>query len=131
MGRRAGLLPLDLLAELTNMGTLFAFVVVCAAVPVMRRIDPHAPRPFRMPGVPYTAFAGMGMCLLLMLSLGWPNWARLFIWMFIGLAIYFSYGRHHSKARRAARGGAGLVADDALLSEAALSKTSLLHSEDI
>ena len=92
----SGLLPIDALLHLTNIGTLFAFVIVCAAVLIMRRISPHTPRPFRCPLVPLVPILGIGSCLLLMLSLpaatgggcsaGWRS----------GLVIYFFYGRYHS-----------------------------------
>ncbi len=92
----AGLLPLRVLAELVNIGTLFAFVVVCAAVLIMRRTNPEAPRPFRAPFVPVTPILGMLTCTLLMFSLPAENWWRLIIWLAIGFTIYFGYGRHHS-----------------------------------
>lgn len=93
----AGLLPLGALLELTNIGTLFAFVMVCAAVLVMRRTNPDAPRPFRCPLVPLVPLLGMAFCLLLMLSLPSHNWLRLIAWMGIGLVVYFAYGRRHSE----------------------------------
>jgi APA family basic amino acid/polyamine antiporter len=89
-------LPIRVLAELTNIGTLFAFVVVCAAVLIMRVKHPEAERPFRAPLVPFVPIAGILTCLMLMFSLGPENWYRLFGWLGIGLVIYFSYGRHHS-----------------------------------
>jgi APA family basic amino acid/polyamine antiporter len=92
----AGLLPLRVLAELVNIGTLFAFVVVCAAVLIMRRTNPDAPRPFRAPFVPLTPILGILTCTLLMFSLPAENWWRLIIWLAIGFFIYFGYGRHHS-----------------------------------
>jgi APA family basic amino acid/polyamine antiporter len=92
----AGLLPLRILAELTNIGTLLAFVIVCAAVFIMRRTHPNAERPFRAPGAMATPVLGVLMCLLLMFSLPVENWWRLFIWLLAGFVIYFSYGRHHS-----------------------------------
>jgi APA family basic amino acid/polyamine antiporter len=92
----AGLLPLDALLEMTNIGTLFAFAVVCGAVLVMRYTNPTAPRPFRCPLVPVVPVLGILSCLLLMLSLPAANWARLFIWMALGLVIYFAYGRQNS-----------------------------------
>jgi len=94
-----GLLPLRILAELVNIGTLFAFVVVCAAVLIMRRTHPNANRPFRSPWVPFVPIAGILSCLLLMFSLPGENWLRLFIWLAIGILIYFFYGRKHSKLR--------------------------------
>jgi len=92
----AALFPLRILAELVNIGTLMAFVIVCAAVWVMRRTNPQLPRPFRTPLVPYVPIAGMGMNFWLMCSLGWQNWARLGVWLLIGLGIYFLYGRKRS-----------------------------------
>ena len=92
----SGLLPLDALLEMTNIGTLFAFTVVCGAVLVMRHTNPDAPRPFRVPLVPIIPVLGVLSCLLLMLSLPAQNWYRLFGWMAVGLLIYFAYGRSHS-----------------------------------
>ena len=92
----AALFPLRILAELVNIGTLMAFVIVCAAVWVMRRTNPQLPRPFRTPLVPYVPIAGMGMNFWLMYSLGWENWVRLVVWLLIGLLIYFFYGRKRS-----------------------------------
>lgn len=97
-----GLLPLDALLELTNIGTLFAFAVVCGAVMVMRYTNPDAPRPFRVPAVWLVGPLGIALCLLLMLSLPPENWYRLIGWMVIGLVIYFAYSRHRSVLRRRA-----------------------------
>lgn len=106
-----GFLPIDALLHLTNIGTLFAFVIVCAAVLIMRRIDPDTERPFRCPFVPVVPILGMAACLLLMLSLPEANWFRLLAWLAIGLCIYFFYGRHHSVLGKALR--AELAADGA------------------
>jgi APA family basic amino acid/polyamine antiporter len=92
----AGLLPIDALLQMTNIGTLFAFAVVCTAVLIMRRKNPDAERPFRCPFVPVVPILGILMCLLLMFSLPAANWLRLVVWLAIGLVIYFSYSRHHS-----------------------------------
>jgi len=92
----AALLPLRVLAELVNIGTLLAFVIVCAAVLIMRYLHPEAERPFRAPFVPLVPILGILSCLLLMFSLPWENWTRLFVWLLIGFAIYFGYGRYHS-----------------------------------
>lgn len=101
----AAFLPLRVLAELVNIGTLFAFVVVCAAVLIMRRTNPEAPRPFKAPFVPLTPILGILTCTLLMFSLPAENWWRLIIWLAIGCFIYFGYGRHHSVLQQArARG---------------------------
>ena len=92
----AGLIPLSILAEMTSIGTLFAFVIVCGAVLIMRRTNPNAKRPFRAPFVPLVPILGILTCLLLMFSLPEENWYRLIIWLLIGLVIYFLYGRRHS-----------------------------------
>ncbi len=92
----AGFLPIDALLHLTNIGTLFAFVIVCAAVLIMRKTNPEAERPFRCPLVPLVPLLGIGACLMLMFSLPAANWWRLIAWLGLGLVIYFSYGRHHS-----------------------------------
>ena len=92
----AGLIPLSILAEMTSIGTLFAFVIVCGAVLVMRKTNPNANRPFRAPFVPLIPILGILTCLLLMFSLPAENWYRLIIWLLIGLVIYFLYGRRHS-----------------------------------
>jgi APA family basic amino acid/polyamine antiporter len=96
----AAFLPLRILADLTNIGTLFAFVVVCAAVLIMRRTHPNAERPFRAPLGAFVPVAGIVTCLLLMFSLPPENWWRLLIWLAIGMVIYFSYSRHHSVMAR-------------------------------
>jgi len=96
----AGFLPLTLLAEMTSIGTLFAFVIVCGAVLVMRKTNPDAQRPFRAPLVPLVPILGILTCLLLMFSLPVENWYRLIIWLGVGLVIYFLYGRRHSVMAR-------------------------------
>jgi APA family basic amino acid/polyamine antiporter len=115
----AGLLPIDALLHLTNIGTLFAFVIVCGAVLIMRRTNPDAPRPFRCPLVPVVPILGIACCLLLMFSLPAANWLRLFGWLILGLCIYYFYGRHHSALGKELRGeiktqgvsGAGMLKD--------------------
>jgi APA family basic amino acid/polyamine antiporter len=94
----ASFAPIKSLAELVNIGTLLAFVIVCASVIVLRRTHPEIPRPFRTPGMPFVPLAGIVSCLALMASLPRSSWERLFIWMAIGLAIYLAYGRRHSRA---------------------------------
>jgi basic amino acid/polyamine antiporter, APA family len=101
VGFTGALLPLRMLAELVNIGTLLAFVIVCAAVLIMRRTDPEMPRPFRCPLVPLVPLLGIAFCSLLMLSLPVENWLRLIVWLLIGFAVYFSYGRSHSVLARA------------------------------
>lgn len=100
VGLMGALIPLRVLAELVNIGTLLAFVIVCAAVLVMRRINPETARPFRCPLVPLVPLLGIFFCLLLMFSLPSENWLRLFVWLGIGFVIYFAYGRHHSVLRK-------------------------------
>src|SRR5712671_6615537 len=90
-------LPLRILAELVNIGTLLAFVIVCAAVLIMRRTHPDVHRPFRAPLGSIVPVLGILCCLMLMFSLPAENWLRLFIWLAVGLTIYFTYGRHHSR----------------------------------
>ncbi|MFA6956696.1 MAG: amino acid permease [Thermoanaerobaculia bacterium] len=92
----SGLLPIDALLHLTNIGTLLAFVIVCTAVLIMRKKYPNAERPFRCPWVPFVPVMGVLCCLLLMFSLPVANWWRLFVWLLIGFFIYFFYGRKHS-----------------------------------
>jgi APA family basic amino acid/polyamine antiporter len=91
------LLPLRILAELVNIGTLLAFVIVCAAVLIMRRTHPEVHRPFRAPLGSFVPIMGILCCLVLMFSLPVENWVRLAVWLVIGLAIYFSYGIRHSR----------------------------------
>jgi basic amino acid/polyamine antiporter, APA family len=100
----AGLMPLRALADLTNIGTLFAFVVVCIAVLIMRVKHPEAARPFRAPFSPLTPILGIVTCMILMFSLPPENWYRLLIWLAIGFAIYFGYGKKHSVIAKLARG---------------------------
>jgi len=92
----AALLPIQEIAELTNIGTLFAFVLVCLAIWILRYIDPDQHRPFRTPLVPLVPIMGALSCLYLMASLPMVTWIRFFVWMAVGLAIYFGYSRFHS-----------------------------------
>jgi basic amino acid/polyamine antiporter, APA family len=96
VGLMGAFLPLRMLAELVNIGTLLAFVIVCAAVLIMRYREPDTKRPFRCPFVPLVPILGIGFCMLLMFSLPAENWFRLIVWLLLGFAIYFSYGRRHS-----------------------------------
>jgi APA family basic amino acid/polyamine antiporter len=100
----AAFLPLRILAELTNIGTLLAFVMVCISVLVMRRTHPDAARPFRAPGGLATPILGTLFCLLLMFSLPVENWWRLFAWLAAGFVIYFGYGRSRSVMARMTAG---------------------------
>src|ERR1700722_15109632 len=96
VGITAALLPIQEIAELTNIGTLFAFVLVCLGVWIMRHIDPTMKRPFHTPWVPLVPILGALFCSYLMLQLPLVTWIRFFLWMAAGLAIYFFYGRFHS-----------------------------------
>lgn len=93
----AGVLPIGIVGELVSIGTLLAFVIVCAGVIVLRRTQPNAPRPFRCPGVPLIPILGIITCLGQMAALPFDTWLRLIVWMAIGMIIYFMYSRHHSR----------------------------------
>jgi len=95
----AGMFPLDVLGELISIGILLAFTAVCAGVLVLRRTQPDAPRPFRVPFAGFTAVAGVVVCLAMTLALPHDTWIRLAIWTGIGFAIYFFYGYRHSRIR--------------------------------
>ena len=89
--------PIDDIGKMVNIGTLLAFVIVCIAVLVLRRINPSQPRPFRTPWVPVVPILGVAVNGYMMYKLGWINWARLITWLVIGLVIYFTYSRKHSR----------------------------------
>ncbi len=95
----AAFAPISVVGRMTSIGTLFAFVIVCAGIIIMRKTNPNAPRPFRTPFVPLTPILGIAVCLAMMLGLGWTNWARLVVWLAIGLIIYFGYSRSRSLLR--------------------------------
>jgi APA family basic amino acid/polyamine antiporter len=95
--------PISIVGDMTNIGTLFAFVLVCGGIIVMRRTNPDTPRPFRTPLVPIVPILGIVANFGLMFGLGVGNWLRLFIWMGIGLVVYFSYSQHHSRVRATAK----------------------------
>jgi APA family basic amino acid/polyamine antiporter len=100
----AGLFPIGLLAELVSIGTLMAFILVCASVLVLRYTRPEVTRPFRVPAVWLTCLGGVGFCLLMAVSLGLGTWIRLVVWMLIGICVYYFYGRHHSVLRQQTAG---------------------------
>ncbi len=93
VGIPAGLWDIATFAELTNIGTLFAFIIVSASVIVLRKKQPDRPRTFRVPLVPVVPILSILCCLLLMMGLPLLTWIRFFLWLIIGLVIYFLYGR--------------------------------------
>jgi basic amino acid/polyamine antiporter, APA family len=96
----AGLFPIGVLGELVSIGTLLAFVIVCAGIIILRRTDPDAVRPFKTPLVPLFPVLGMLICLAQMAALPFDTWMRLIIWMAIGMFIYFFYGKKKSHVLR-------------------------------
>ncbi len=97
VGIPAGIWDIGTFADLSNIGTLFAFVVVSAGVIVLRRRQPERPRGFRVPLAPWTPLLSIAFCLVLMASLPLETWIRFFVWLGIGLAIYFAFGKKHSE----------------------------------
>ena len=93
--------PIDDIGKMVNIGTLLAFIMVCVAVMILRRTSPNQPRPFRTPWVPAVPILGILFNGYMMYKLGWINWARLIIWLVIGLVVYFTYSRYHSRVRGA------------------------------
>src|SRR5256884_8893459 len=93
----AAFIPEDVVGEMTSIGTLFAFILVCAGVWIMRSRRPDLERGFRVPALPVVATLGIIVCGAMIYGLGWTNWARLFVWLLIGLFFYFGYGRRHSR----------------------------------
>jgi APA family basic amino acid/polyamine antiporter len=99
----AGLTPINKIAELVNIGTLAAFVLVCSGVIVLRYTKPHMPRPFKLGLHPVIPSLGIIFCLYLMFSLPVETWLRFGIWMLLGMIVYFMYGYKHSKIQIKAR----------------------------
>jgi APA family basic amino acid/polyamine antiporter len=95
----AGFMPIEKLGELVSIGTLFAFILVCGGVWILRNSHPEFPRHFKCPYVPYVPLAGILVCLALMAGLPFDTWVRLFVWLLIGFVIYFGYGIKHSALR--------------------------------
>jgi basic amino acid/polyamine antiporter, APA family len=98
----AGLLPIELLGELVSIGTLFAFMIVCLGVLILRVTQPNLTRPFKTPAVWFVAPAGAVSSVALMFGLPGDTWLRLAVWLGIGLLIYFLYGMRHSRIEAAA-----------------------------
>jgi APA family basic amino acid/polyamine antiporter len=103
----AALVPLSEIVKLVNIGTLFAFLLVNLGVIILRRTQPDMERPFRVPFVPVFPIIGIGLIIYLMTKLPWDTWVRFVVWLVIGLAIYYWYGRHHSRLQIANRAGGG------------------------
>jgi APA family basic amino acid/polyamine antiporter len=99
VGFFAAFVPGDVAGDMTSIGTLFAFILVCAGVIIMRKTDPTAPRQFKTPLVPLVPILGIIVCGAMVFGLGWPNWSRLLIWLVIGIVIYFGYSAKNSKLR--------------------------------
>jgi APA family basic amino acid/polyamine antiporter len=99
----AGFIPGDIVGEMTSIGTLFAFMLVCAGVWIMRVRRPDLPRGFTVPALPVVAVLGILVCGSMIYGLGWTNWLRLGVWLAIGLVFYFSYGIRHSRLKAEAQ----------------------------
>jgi basic amino acid/polyamine antiporter, APA family len=96
----AGLVPISVVGEMTSIGTLLAFVLVCIAVIVLRKKQPDIPRAFKTPLVPLVPILGILTCLTMMVALPLETWIRLVVWLVIGFIIYISYGKKNSKLRK-------------------------------
>ncbi|HVF40776.1 MAG TPA: amino acid permease [Gemmatimonadaceae bacterium] len=99
----AGVLPIRVLSVLVSMGTLLAFVLVCIGILILRRTAPEIPRPFKTPWLPWVPLLGAGFCLLQMVALPWTTWERLFVWLALGMVVYFLYGKRNAERIRRAR----------------------------
>ena len=97
VGLFAAFIPGDIVGDMTSIGTLFAFILVCFSVIVLRKTEPDMKREFKTPFVPLVPILGIVVCLAMIYGLGWTNWLRLLLWLAIGLVIYFFYGKKHSK----------------------------------
>lgn len=97
VGLFAAFIPGDIVGDMTSIGTLFAFVLVCISVIVLRKKEPEMKREFKTPLVPLVPILGVFACGLMMIGLGWTNWLRLFAWMALGVILYFAYGKKNSK----------------------------------
>jgi APA family basic amino acid/polyamine antiporter len=93
----AAFIPESVVGEMTSIGTLFAFMLVCAGVWIMRVRRPDIPRGFVVPAVPVVSTLGIVVCGAMIYGLGWTNWMRLAVWLAIGLVFYFAYGKQHSR----------------------------------
>jgi APA family basic amino acid/polyamine antiporter len=99
VGLFAAFVPGDIVGDMTSIGTLFAFILVCAGIIILRKSDPDIKRGFKTPLVPLVPILGIIVCGAMIYGLGWTNWSRLGVWLLIGIIIYFGYSRKHSKLR--------------------------------
>lgn len=97
VGLFAAFVPGDIVGDMTSIGTLFAFILVCISVIVLRKREPDMPREFKTPWVPVVPILGVVVCLAMIYGLGWANWLRLIGWMALGFVFYFGYSKKHSK----------------------------------
>ncbi|MFM2385658.1 MAG: putative amino acid permease YhdG [Bacteroidota bacterium] len=97
VGLFAAFVPGDVVGDMSSIGTLFAFILVCIGVIILRKTDPDLPRQFKTPLVPFVPIVGILFCAAMIYGLGWLNWARLGGWLLIGLVVYYLYGQHNSK----------------------------------
>ncbi|AIN73159.1 amino acid permease [Flavobacterium psychrophilum] len=96
VGAFAAFVPGDIVGDMTSIGTLFAFILVCVSVIVLRKTDPDMKREFKTPFVPFVPILGVIVCLAMIYGLGWTNWLRLAVWLAIGLIVYFGYSKKNS-----------------------------------
>ena len=99
IGLFAAFVPMNVVGEMTSIGTLLAFLMVCVGILILRKTNPEAKRPFKVPFVPLIPILGILTCIAMMIFLPWETWLRLAVWLIIGLAIYFWYGKKNSKLR--------------------------------
>lgn len=99
VGLFAAFVPGDIVGDMTSIGTLFAFVLVCVAVIILRKTEPNLPRQFKTPLVPLVPILGIIVCMAMIFGLGWTNWLRLIGWLALGFIIYFGYSRYNSKLK--------------------------------
>jgi APA family basic amino acid/polyamine antiporter len=100
VGAFAAFIPGDIVGDMTSIGTLFAFILVCAGVWILRVRSPELPREFRTPLVPVVPILGMIVCGAMIVGLGWTNWLRLGVWLLLGLVVYATYGYKRSRVHR-------------------------------